>query len=56
MKKIMVYALPILIFIVLTFFREVFDFDGMLYSVSVLFIVLLIPVLKAVAKEKSNVK
>ncbi|MBM7540883.1 TRAP-type uncharacterized transport system fused permease subunit [Amphibacillus cookii] len=46
MKKMMVYLIPILLFIILTICRNAFNLNATVYNVLVLFIVLLIPILR----------
>lgn len=51
-KVIMVYVLPTILFISLVIFKEVFNLNGILVSGLLMVIILLNPVLRAIAKDE----
>ncbi|WP_440895998.1 hypothetical protein ACS127_15890 [Amphibacillus sp. Q70] len=52
MKKIMIYMIPIVLFIILTVLKEIFDLNVTLYGVFVLIIIMSIPFIKTMAKNQ----
>lgn len=55
-KKLKKYFLPILLFIILTIFRVILDFNDVLYSLFTLFIILSIPIIRLIYSKKMDSK
>ena len=54
MKKKMIYVIALLLFIILTIFRKVFNFNDLQSSTAVLFIILLIGILKLIVAKNDS--